>query len=167
MLDTILSVLFTSLHFALILGLYGLLVGVFWSPFLLAKRMRGVFASLPPSEWWVNYGLWIPLPALVWGLLFGGVLSVSLDIRPPTQASEIYVAGIDGIVVATLVSIILWVALLRYVMPARGFDWDPNEYEPMTVILVIGSVVWYLLFLAGPAYVLSVFAGFGDVMAGP
>lgn len=167
MLDTILSVLFTSFHFALVIGLYGLLIGVLWSPFLLAERLRALFASLPPSEWRVNYVIWMPLPALIWGLLFGGVVSVSLDIRQPTRASEIYVAGIDGIVVATVVSLLLWPALLLYALPAREFDWDPNEYAPTTVILVIGSVVWYLLFLAGPAYVLSIFAGFGDAMAGP
>jgi hypothetical protein len=167
MLDNVLSVLFTGVHFALLIGLYGLLIGVFWSPFLAAGRFRDLFASLPPSEWRVNYALWIPLPALVWGFLFGGVLSVSLDVRPPTQASEIYVAGIDGIVVATLISLLLWPILLLYVLPASGFDWDCNEYAPRTVVLVVGSLLWYLVFLVGPAYVLSIFAGFGDAMAGP
>jgi hypothetical protein len=167
MLDNLLSVLFTSVHFSLLIGLYGLLIGVFWSPFLAAERLRNLFASLPPSEWRVNYVLWIPLPALVWGFLFGGTLSVSLDVRPPTQASEIYVAGIDGIVVATLISLLLWPILVLYVLPGSGLDWDRNEYAPKTVILVVGSFVWYLVFLVGPAYILSLFAGFGDAMAGP
>ena len=167
MLDNFVSVVFTGVHFALLIGLYGVFIGVLWSPFLAAGRLRALFASLPPSEWRVNYALWIPLPALVWGFLFGSVLSVSLDVRPPTQASEIYVAGIDGIVVATLVSILLWPILLLYVLPANGVDWDRNEYAPKTVVLVVVSLVWYLVFLVGPAYVLSIFAGFGDVMAGP
>ncbi|MFB6081812.1 MAG: hypothetical protein ABEJ67_03220 [Halanaeroarchaeum sp.] len=167
MLDNLLSVVFTSVHFALLIGLYGLLIGVFWSPFLAAERLRNLFASLPPSEWRVNYALWIPLPALVWGFLFGGTLSISLDVRPPTQASEIYVAGIDGIVVATLISLLFWPILVLYGLPSSGLDWDRNEYTPRTVILVVGSVVWYLVFLVGPAYILSVFAGFGDATAGP
>lgn len=161
------SVMFTAVHFALLTGLYGLLIGVFWSPFLAAERLRDLFASLPPSEWRVNYILWIPLPALVWGFLFGGVLSVSLDVRPPTQASKIYVAGIDGIVVATLISLLVWPILLLYVLPGGGVDWDPNEYASKTITLVVGSLVWYLVFLVGPVYTLSLFAGFGDVMAGP
>ena len=167
MLGNLFSVLFTAVHFALLIGVYGLLIGVFWSPFLAAERLRELFAVLPPSEWRVNYALWIPLPALVWGFLFGGVLSVSLDVRPPTQASEIYVAGIDGIVVATLVSLLLWPILLLYVLPGSGLDWDRNKYAPKTIILVVGSLLWYLVFLTGPAYILSLVAGFGDVMAGP
>jgi hypothetical protein len=88
-------------------------------------------------------------------------------VRPPTQASEIYVAGIDGIVVATLLSLLLWPFLLLYVLPGSGLDWDRNEYAPKTIMLVVGSLVWYLMFLVGPAYILALFAGFGDVMAGP
>jgi len=167
MLDNLLSVLFTSVHFALLIGLYGLLIGVFWSPFLAAERLRDFFGSLPPSEWRVNYALWIPLPALVWGFLFGGTLSVSLDVRPPTQASEIYVAGIDGIVVATLISLLLWPFIILYVLPSSGLDWDRNEYAPKTIILGVGSFVWYLVLLVGPAYILSLLAGFGDAVAGP
>lgn len=167
MLGNPVSVLFTAVHFALLIGIYGLLVGVFWSPFLAAGRLRDLFAVLPPSEWRVNYALWIPLPALVWGFLFGGTLSVSLDVRPPTQASEIYVAGIDGIIVATLISLLLWPILLLYVLPGSGLDWNQNDYTPKTTILVVGSLIWYLVLLAGPAYILSLVAGFGDVMAGP
>ncbi len=167
MLGDPLSVLFTAVHFALLIGIYGLLIGVFWSPFLAAERLRGLFAVLPPSEWRVNYALWIPLPALVWGFLFGGTLSMSLDVRPQTQASEIYVAGIDGIVVATLISLLLWPILLLYVLPGSGLDWDQNEYTPKTIMLVFGSLIWYLALLVGPAYTLSLVAGFGDVMAGP
>ncbi|WP_049982074.1 hypothetical protein [Halorubrum sp. BV1] len=167
MFDNLFSVLFTAAHFALLIGIYGLFIGVCWSPFLTAGRLRDLFAVLPPSGWRVNYVLWILLPALVWGFLFGGTLSVSLDVRPPTQASEIYVAGIDGIVVATLISLLLWPFLLLYVLPRSGLDWDPNEYAPKTIVLVVGSLIWYLAFLAGPAYILSIFAGFGDVMAGP
>jgi hypothetical protein len=92
---------------------------------------------------------------------------MSLDMRPPTQASEIYVAGIDGIVVATLISLLLWPILLLYVLPGSGLDWDRNKYAPKTIILVVGSLLWYLVFLTGPAYILSLVAGFGDVMAGP
>lgn len=92
---------------------------------------------------------------------------MSLDVRPPTQASEIYVAGIDGIVVATLISLLLWPFIILYVLPSSGLDWDRNEYAPKTIILGVGSFVWYLALLVGPAYILSLLAGFGDAVAGP
>lgn len=159
------SILHTGVFLAVVCGLYGLVVAVPWAPFLLAGRMRGLFDSLPPHDWRVNYALWIPLPAAVWGFLFGSGLSLSRDVRPPTRASELYVAGVDGIAVATLASIVLWPALVLYVLPARGIDWDPAEYAPTTVLLVVGATVWYLVWLVGPAYVLAVFAGFGDAMS--
>ena len=57
--------------------------------------------------------------------------------------------------------------LLLYIVPGSGLDWNRNEYAPKTIILVVGSLVRFLAFLTGPAYILSLFAGFGDVMAGP
>lgn len=159
-----LSILHTGVFFAVLAGLYGWIIGALWSPFLLPERGRSLFDSLPPSEWYWNYALWIPVPAAVWGFVFGTTLSVSLDVRPPTQASEIYVAGIDGIIVASAVALLLWPTLLLFVLPAR---WDPQEYSPATLLFVLGSLVWYLVLLAGPTYVLTVFAGFGDAMAGP
>lgn len=146
-------------------GLFGWLIAIVWAPFLFAERFRELFDSLPPGDWWVSYVLWIPLPAALWGFLFGGVVSLSGDLRPPTEASRLYVAGIDGIVVATLLSILLWPALLLYVLPTWVIDWDPNEYELETVGLVVGCTVWYLVFLVGPAYVLSVIAGFATVVS--
>jgi hypothetical protein len=157
-----LAVLHSGVFTALLCGIYGWLIGVLWSPFLLARRMRLLFASLPNADWRVSYGLWIPLPAVVWGFCFGCVISLSRDLRTPGKASPLYVAGLDGIAVATLVSLLLWPALLLYVLPERGFDWDPAEYDVRTVLLVVAGIVWYLLFLVGPAYAMSVFAGFGD-----
>lgn len=161
-----LSVLYTAVFLAVVVGLYGWVVGVLWSPFLLSERIRGLFGTLPPSEWYWNYALWIPLPAAVWGFFFGAGLSASRDVRGPTQASELYVAGVDGIILATVVSLLVWPTVLLYVLPAKDLDWDPAKYAPTTLLLVLGSLVWYLVFLVGPAYVLTVLAGFGDVMSG-
>lgn len=161
------SVLHTGVFFAVVCGLYGWLVAAAWAPFLLADRVRRLFGSLPPTDWRLNYLLWMPLPAVLWGFLFGSALSLSRDVRPPTRASELYVAGIDGIVVATVLSALLWPVLLLYVLPARGFDWDRDEYGPRTVLLVVAGTVWYLLFLVGPAYVFVLLAGWGDVLSGP
>lgn len=162
-----LSILYTGVFLAVVVGLYGWFIGILWSPLLLTERFRQLFESLPPSNWLPNYVLWIPLPAVVWGFFFGSILSLSLDVRPPTQASEIYVAGVDGIAVATVMSFLVWPAVLLYVLPRKGFDWDPEDYSGSTVLLVVGSLLWYLVFLVGPAYVFTVFAGFGDAMAGP
>lgn len=157
-------VLFTGLHFALLGGLYGLLIALVWSPFLIAGRLRGLFDALPPTDWRLSYVLWMPLPAMVWAFFLGIVLPVSRVVRPPTEASLVYVTALDGMMVATAVSILLWPILLLYVLPVRGFDWYPEERTPTTVALVVGGTVWYLLLLVVPMYVFALFAGFGDVM---
>lgn len=161
------AILHMGVFLAIVGGLYGLLVALFWSPFLLSERYRRLFGLLPPFEWRVNYVLWIPLPAACWGFLCGSIVSLSLDIRPPTEASPLYISGLDGIIVATVLSLLLWPILLLYVLPAQGFDWYSNEDLSTTVALAIGGIVWYLPWLVVPTYVLVLFAGFGDVMAGP
>jgi len=147
-------------------AIYGFVIGVFWTPFLIAKRFRRLFAELLDTDWRATYTLLIPLPAIVWGFFFGSVLELSPDLRPPSAASPSYLGGIDGIVVATLVSSLLWPTLLLYILPRVGIDWDPNEYPASTIILILSGLGWYLMCLIGPAYVLSVFAGFGDAMSG-
>ena len=162
----LLHVLFTGLHFSILGGIYGLFIAIFWSPFLVAGRFRVLFDSLVPTDWRVSYVLWMALPGMVWAFFFGSVLTLSRDIRPPTQASELYVAGVDGIVVATVVSLLLWPILLLYVLPDRGFDWYSENSTPTTVTLVVGGTVWYLLWLVVPMYVFVFFAGFGEVISG-
>lgn len=157
--------LYTGVFLAVVAGLYGWLIAILWSPFLLAGRLRNLFETLPPSDWRVNYALWMPLPAAIWGFFFGFGLSLSLDVRPPAKASPIYLAGLDGIGLATIISLPLWPALLLYVIPDRGLDWNPNDYGPKTTLLVATSTLWYLVFLVGPGYVLSILAGLGDVMS--
>ena len=161
------AILHMGVFLAIVGGLYGLLVALVWSPFLLAGRFRRLFGSLPPSDWRVNYVLWIPLPAACWGFLCGSIVSLSRDIRPPTEASPLYISGLDGIIVATAVSLLLWPILLLYVLPARGFDWYSNDDISTTVALVIGGIVWYLPWLVVPTYILVLLAGLGDVMSGP
>lgn len=87
---------------------------------------------------------------MVWAFCLRSALPVSRVVRPPTQASILYVAALDGIVVATAVSFVLWPILLLYVLPVRGFDWYSEEHTPTTVALVVGGTVWYLLWLVVP-----------------
>lgn len=161
------AILHMGVFLAIVSGLYGLLIALFWSPFLLTEHFRQLFGSLSSFDWHINYVLWIPLPAVCWGFLCGSVVSLSLDVRPPTDASPLYVSGLDGIIVATAVSLLLWPALLLYVLPARGFDWYSNRDTSTTVTLVIGGTVWYLPWLIIPTYLIVLFAGFGDVLTGP
>lgn len=157
---------FTGLHFAILGGIYGLFIAVFWSPFLLAKRFRMLFESLPPTDWRVSYFLWMVLPGMVWAFFFGSVLTLSRDVRPPTPASGLYVSGIDGLVVATVISLLLWPALLLYVLPGRGLQWFSRK-DLKTVALAVGGTVWYLVWLVVPMYAFVLFAGLGEVMGGP
>lgn len=159
------SVLYTGVFLAVFGWLYGWLIGVVWSPFLLSARLRALFTARESRDWRVNYVLWIPAPAAVWAFVFGAVISLSRDVRVPGKASPLYVAGVDGIVAATAVSVLLWPILLLYVLPRRGYDWNPTEYGLSTALLVVVGLLWYLVFLIGPAYVISIFAGFGDVIA--
>lgn len=160
----VLEVLYTGVFLAVVGGLYGWFIAVVWSPFLLARRIRELFAALPPADWRVSYVVWMPLPAIVWGFFGGLAFSLSSDVRPPSKASPLYLAGVDGIVVGTLISLPLWPILLLYVLPNRGLDWDPEDYSPTTVVIVLAATVWYLAFLVGPTYVLSILAGLGEVM---
>lgn len=162
-----LAVLYTGLFLAVVCGLYGLLIAILWSPFLLSERIRALFSALPPADWRASYALWIPVPATVWGFLFGSVLSLSRDVRPPADASSLYVGGIDGIAVATALVLVSLPVLSLRVLPARGTGRDPADDTPRTVLLVLAGTVWYLLLLVGPAYALTVLAGFGDAMSGP
>lgn len=155
------STLSTGLVLAVACGLYGWLVAFLWAPFLVAERFRVLFASLPPDGAAVNYGLWMPLPAALWGFLAGSVFSLSAGGTPSTAS-----AAVDGIVAATLVSVLLWPTVLLYVLPAGGVDWTPTGRTLPTVALVVGGTAWYLLFLVVPASVATVFAGFGEAMSG-
>ena len=160
-----LSVLHNAVFLAVVFGVYGWLVGVVSAPVLAAGRVRRLLDALPPADWRVNYALWVPLPAALWGFLCGATLSVSLAYHPPGPASPLYVSGVDGILVATAVSVALWPALLLYVLPARGVDWYADESAATTALLVVGATVWYLAWLAVPAYAITIMAGFGDALS--
>lgn len=162
-----LSVLHTGVFLAIVAGLYGLVVSVVWSPFLISGRVRRLFDALSSRDWRLDYALSAPLPAVCWGFLCGAAVSLSLDVRPPGDASPLYASGVDGIVAATAISLLLWPALLVYVLPARGIDWYASEDRPTTVVLVLAGIAWYLPWLVVPTYYVVVFAGFGDVMTGP
>ena len=153
-----------AVFLAVIAGVYGWLVGTLWTPFLFAGRVRDLFSSLPGFDWSVNYALWIPVPAVLWGFVFGVGVSVSSDVRSPPAAAPLYVAGVDGTAVATAISLVAWPVFLLYLLPTRGLEWY-DDLKTTTVLVVVG-VPWYFSILAATSYVLSVFAGFGQVMSG-
>jgi hypothetical protein len=160
-----LEILHTGVFLAVVAGVYGWLVGALWAPFLLSGRLRGLFDALSSREWWVNYVLAIPLPAVLWGFLFGTGLSTSRDVLDPGGAAPLYAAGVDGVVFATAVSLLLWPAILLSGLPDRGLDWADGRYDRRTGALTVIGVCWYHLFLAVPGYVLSIAAGFGQVLS--
>lgn len=165
MVGEVISLLLFTVQFVLLVGLYGAIIGVFWTPFLLFETIRDLFVALPLEDWRVSYLVWIPVPALVWSLVFAITLSISPELRQPSKASPLYVGGLDGIIMATVVSLLLWPAILLHGLPRLGVNWFPRNQSRKPQLLVVLGLTWYLVFLIGPAYGLSVFAGFGDAMS--
>ncbi len=151
------SLLISELQFAFIGAVQGLVIAVLWAPFLFAKHWRRLFSSLPPTEWQINYLFWMPLPAIVWYLIFGIALRVGLNTGSSTSSSVMFTAGVNAIVGATVVSLLLWPILLLYVLPAKGFNWHGDEHTPTTVVLVLSGLLWYLLVLTIPVGLLVFF----------
>jgi len=158
------SVLYNAVFVAVATGIYGWVIAVFWSPFLLSARLRALLDALPPRDWRWNYVLWIPLPGGTWGFIWGATLAIRSDLQPPE--ATIGAAAIDGLVIASVFSLLLWPAILLVVLPARGYDWSPEDDRLLSALLVIGGTSWYLLFIVGPMYYLSLLAGIGGAMTG-
>ena len=159
-----LAMLYSGAFAAVATGMYGWVIAIPWSPFLLSDRLRALFAALPPAGWQASFVFWIPIPAAVWGFLWGGTLSFRADLQPPE--ATIGAAAMDGLVVATAASVLLWPAVLLYGLPATGTDWFADWTRPRTALLVVAATGWYLLFLVVPGYFLSILAGIGGAMTG-
>jgi len=149
-------------------GIYGLFVGTLCTPFLLAERVRSLYASLPGPNWGVNYALWTPIPCIVWWFLWGFLADVT-GREVPLQ-SDAWVLGIPGLgmpsVVATAASLLWWPVVLLYALPALGVEWHEEYRTVTTAAILLAATAWYLLFVAGAIMVLDVFAGFGESFNG-
>lgn len=160
------GILYSGVFLAVVVGVYGYLPGSLTAPFLLAAPFRKLFAGLPGPNWGTSYVLWIPLPAALWGFCFGVVISLSGDLGPTAAEPDLYHLGVEGIIVATAVSAVLWPAVLLYWLPSIDVSWYGDEAGLKEIALAVGATAWYLLFVVYPAYMFVFFAGFGQAFSG-
>lgn len=145
--ETIVSALATVLY----LWVYPVLL---CAPLLLAKRLRALFESLPPTDAWLpTYLLTMALAAVPF---LAGLLAVAAG------------TGIeDGTVFANTLLQVLTVIGAAYVggvpavgavgLPRFGIDWDPTGYGAGTWLLLAASGLWYALLFVVPLGILSLF----------
>lgn len=158
------SILQSAVFVGVVVGIYGWVIAFFWSPFLLSRRIRALLDVLPPRTWQWNYALWMPVPGIVWGVFWGATLAIRSDLQPPE--ATIGAAAFDGLITATVLSLLLWPLVLLFVLPSRGYPWYPADERLSAALLVIGGTGWYLLFIVVPMYYLSLLAGIGGAMTG-
>lgn len=135
----------------------GLVAALLWSPFLVSSRVRSLFRSLPPkgstavSYVLVSVGLSLPYVAGTLGALVvteggsgGEMANAILNMLIPV--SSLYVLGLPVIAIQGL--------------PRLGRDWDPNEYDTATWLLLIVGATWYSALFAVPLFVIAVVLAF-------
>lgn len=139
------------LSFAAFLLVPGAVATVLWLPFLAAKRIRALFADLPPSgrlvPTYVLVGIGASLPYVVGFLAViafvdsSGVAWSNATIELTLILSLLYAAGLPAFCVLGL--------------PRIGFDWDPTGYGWSTWALLVAGGVWYAALFAVPLLAVS------------
>lgn len=137
---------------ALVFVAPGVVATLVWSPFLAAKRIRALFAALPPTDSvvpsYAAVGVGASVPYVAGALVVfasvdpadAGLSNALLDLT--AVLSTLYVVG------APLVGIIA--------LPRLGVDWDPTDYEASTWVLLAAGGGWYAAVFAVPFLLLSV-----------
>ncbi|WP_424000969.1 hypothetical protein ACOZ4I_15085 [Haloarcula salina] len=158
LLQSLLDTVSGWLTFGLSLLVPGVVASVCWLPFLLAKRLRALFRSLPPTESlapsYALSGIGASLPFVVGTLVVlatvdtagrGGAVRLS---KPLFTMSLLlfgaYTAGLPVIGVLGL--------------PRAGIDWDPTGYGASTWLVLAGGGAWYALLFAVPLALASIVA---------
>lgn len=146
------------LAFGLSLLVPGVVASVCWLPFLLAKRLRSLFRSLPPTGSLVpSYalaGIGASLPFVVGALVIlatvetggrGGATRLSKPLF--TMALLLFGAYTVGLPVVGVLG-----------LPRAGVDWDPTGYGASTWLVLAGGGAWYALLFAVPIALASIVA---------
>jgi len=145
--ETIVSVLATVLY----IWVYPVLL---WAPLLLAKRLRALFKTLPPTN------AWLPTYLLTMGVAAVPFLAALIGVAAETGIE-------DGAVFANTLLQALAVIGVGYVsgapvvgvvgLPRAGIDWDPTGYGVGTWLLLAAGGLWYALLFVVPLGILSLF----------
>lgn len=143
--DSVAPFTFVSSEFltgALRLGIISLVLGagssLVLAPFLLASRLRSLFAAVAPGGHWV--GGYILIMTIIGGgeiWLFALTLNVlQIELTDPTTL----------VLAASVVLFLIYVAVLWivpiHVLP-RLTDWDEHGYDGRTIGVIGVSVLWY------------------------
>lgn len=141
------GLLFVSAEFALgaiRIGVLGLCLGLVGSlvpaPFVVSRRLRGLFGAVGPADSWVsNYVLWVTVIGGGEIAVFGVLVDlIAVEYANPTVVQQLTVTSS---VVLLVGSILLSCVLALVVLPWLGI-WD-HEVDRRTVAVVIGVILWY------------------------
>ncbi|MXR40615.1 hypothetical protein GRX01_04540 [Halobaculum sp. WSA2] len=137
---------------ALVFVAPGVVATLLWAPFLVAKRVRALFAALPPTDSVVPSYAVVGVTASI--PYVAGVLVVLATVDPAD-------AGLSNAVLGLTVALsVLYVAgaplLGVVVLPSLGVDWDRTGYGASTWVLLAAGGGWYAAVFAVPFVLLSV-----------
>jgi hypothetical protein len=125
----------------------GVLAAICWAPFLLSKRVRELFAHLPPFT----------SPYLTYGVVgVGAAVPYLLGLMGALAVTEIGSTLFTVVVIVSagyLVAIPLGGAV---VLPRVGVDWDSTGYGVSTWALLFAGAVWYTTLFAVPLTIIAI-----------
>ncbi|TKR24852.1 hypothetical protein DM868_13025 [Natronomonas salsuginis] len=118
----------------------GLFVTILWSPILLVRRFRALFARVPPTG---SVGLAYVLVAV--GLSVPFVLgTVAVLATTSVEGATLSNALLNTAFLLTIAYLLAAPALAGVGLPRLGVDWDPTGYGLGTWLLLVGATVWYV-----------------------
>lgn len=125
----------------------GIVAAICWSPFLLSKRFRQLFAQLPPFK----------SPYLTYGVVgVGAAVPYLLGLLGALAVTETG-STLFTVVVIVSGSYLVAIPLLgAVVLPRVGVDWDSTGYGISTWALLLAGAVWYTTLFAVPLTIISI-----------
>lgn len=132
----------------------GTVATVLLAPFLVSKRVRSLFRSLPPTQSIVlSYGL-VGIGASVPFIVGFGTIVLTIDPNgagPVPLSNAIFTLTILLFVGYTIGTPVLGTMLV----PRLGYDWDPMDYSVSTWLILAGGGAWYALIFSIPLIIVS------------
>lgn len=128
-----------------------------WTPFLASKRVRALFAALPPFE---SLAVTYPVVGIAASLpyvLGVGAGLVLVEASGPEGGARLANAILDVVVPVSLGYVVLVPAVAIVGLPRLGVDWDPTGYGLSTWAILVAGGVWYAALFAAPLLFVAFF----------